>query len=329
MRRRDFIKGIAGTATTWPLAARAQQSPSKIPVVGVLWHAGSAEEEGAYFEALLQGFSDLGYIAGRNIRFEHRFPNEIPDRFRSFAAELVSLKVDVVVAWGSASAPYARGATTTIPIVFGLFADPVGSRLVASLAAPGGNVTGLTSVSPDLSQKRLQLLKEVVPELSRVALLVNLNERNSLLYLSETTEAAGRLGLDLQRFDVHSLDELNQAFDALDKFGAQGLIPVPSGFMFQHKEIIAKLAVTHHLPTCVWSRETLQVGALISYGPDYVAIARHVAVYVDKILKGANPAELPVEQPTRFQFVVNAKTARSLGITFPPHVLAVADEVIE
>lgn len=328
MRRRDFISFVGGAAG-WPFAARAQQLPSKIPVVGVLWHAGSAGEEGVYFGALLQGFNDLGYVAGRNIRFEHRFPNETPDRFRSFAAELVALKVDVIVAWGSATAPYARDATTTIPIVFGLFPDPVGGKLVASLAAPGGNITGLTSVSPDLSQKRLQLLKEVVPEISRIGLLVNPNERNSLLYLAETTEAASRLGLDVQKFDVRSLDELDQAFEALDKFGAQGLIPVPTGFMFQHKEIIAKLAVTHHLPTCVWSRETLQVGALMSYGPDYVAIARHVAVYVDKILKGASPAELPVEQPTRFQFIVNAKTANSLGITFSPRVLAVADEVIE
>jgi putative tryptophan/tyrosine transport system substrate-binding protein len=213
MRRGEFIGLLAGAAALLPQAAPGQQSSRKIPV-GVLWHAGSAEEEGAYFEALLQGFDDLGYLAERNIRFEHRFPNEIPDRFRMYAAELVSLKVDVIVAWGSATAPYARDATTTIPIVFGLFPDPVGSKLIASLAAPGGNITGLTSVSPDL----------IVPEISRVALLVNLGERNSSLYLTQTTEAAGRLGLDLQKFDVRSPDELNQAFDAIDKYGAHDAV---------------------------------------------------------------------------------------------------------
>ncbi len=162
MKRREFITLVGGAAVAWPLVAYAQQA-GKIPTIGVLWHAGSAQEEGAYFNAVIEGFRSLGYVEGSNIRFEHRFPNEIPDRFRSLAAELVSLKVDVIVAWGGTTAPYAKDATTTIPIVFGLYPDPVGNNLVASLARPGGNITGFTSVAPDLAQKRLQFLKEVVP----------------------------------------------------------------------------------------------------------------------------------------------------------------------
>jgi putative ABC transport system substrate-binding protein len=326
IRRREFI-GALGGAATWPLMARAQQA-KKIPTIGVLWHSGSAEEEAPYFNAVIQGFRSLGYVEGRNIRFEHRFPNDTPDRFRSLAAELVSLKVDVIVAWGGATAPYAKDATTTIPIVFGLDPDPVGNKLVASFARPGDNITGFTSFVPDLAQKRLQYLKEVVPGLSHVGLLVRLAERNLSLFVSEITEGARRLGLTLQTFDVRSLSELDQTFDAMDRSGIQGVIP-QGGLMFQGKAIIAKLALTHHVPMCVWSRESLEVGALMSYGPDYVTIAHRVGIYVDKILKGAKPADLPVEQPTKVELLLNSKTAKALGIDFPPHLLVRADEVIE
>jgi ABC-type uncharacterized transport system substrate-binding protein len=326
MRRREFLKVIGAAAAARPLMARGQR---RTPTVGVLWHAGNAEEEKPYFEALLQGFSDLGYVEGRDIRFEHRFPNEIPDRFRSLAAEFVSLKVDVIVAWGSATGPYAKDATMTIPIVFGLIPDPVGSKLVASLAAPGGNVTGFSSFAPDLAQRRFQLLQEVVPGLSRVALLVNPNERSAPLYVNEAAHASRALGLTVQTFEVRSLEELNKAFAALETGDVQAVVPAPGGLLFQGKAIMAKLAIAHRLPICVWSRETLEVGALMSYGTDYVAIARRVAVYVDKILKGTRPADLPVEQPTKFQLLLNAKTAKSLGITFPPQLLGLADEVIE
>jgi len=327
VKRRAFIALFGGAAVVWPMAAPAQQA-EKIPTIGVLWHAGSAEQEAPYFNAVIEGFKGLGYVEGRNIRFEHRFPNDTPDRFRSLAAELVSLKVDVIVTWGGAAAPYARDATMTIPIVFGLDVDPVGNKLVASFARPGGNITGFTNFLPDLAQKRLQYLKEVVPGMSRVGLLAPLADRHLSLFVSEITEGAHRLGLTLQTFDVQSLSDLDQAFDAMDRSGIQGVIP-QGGLMFQGKAIIAKLALTHHLPICVWSKESLEVGALMSYGPDYIAIAHRVGTYVDKILKGAKPADLPVEQPTKVQLLLNSKTAKALGIDFPPHLLATADEVIE
>jgi len=326
MNRREFIT-LLGGATAGPVVARAQQA-EKVPTIGVLWHGGGAEEEAPYFNAVIEGFRGLGYVEGRNIRFEHRFPNDTPDRFRSLAAELVSLKVDVIVTWGGAAAPYAKDATTTIPIVFGLELDPVGNKLVASFARPGGNITGFTSFLPDLAQKRLQYLKEVVPGMTRVGLLGTLADKNLSPFVSEITEGAHRLGLTLQTFDVQSLSDLDQAFDAMDRSGIQGVIP-QGGLMFQGKAIIAKLALTHHLPICVWSKESLEVGALMSYGPDYIAIAHRVGTYVDKILKGAKPADLPVEQPTKVQLLLNSKTAKALGIDFPPHLLATADEVIE
>jgi len=326
MNRREFIT-LLGGATAGPVVARAQQA-EKVPTIGVLWHGGGAEEEAPYFNAVIEGFRGLGYVEGRNIRFEHRFPNDTPDRFRSLAAELVSLKVDVIVTWGGAAAPYAKDATTTIPIVFGLELDPVGNKLVASFARPGGNITGFTNFLPDLAQKRLQYLKEVVPGMSRVGLLAPLADRHLSLFVSEITEGAHRLGLTLQTFDVQSLSDLDQAFDAMDRSGIQGVIP-QGGLMFQGKAIIAKLALTHHLPICVWSKESLEVGALMSYGPDYIAIAHRVGTYVDKILKGAKPADLPVEQPTKVQLLLNGKTAKGLGIDFPPHLLATADELIE
>ena len=326
MNRREFIT-LLGGATAGPVVARAQQA-EKVPTIGVLWHGGGAEEEAPYFNAVIEGFRGLGYVEGRNIRFEHRFPNDTPDRFRSLAAELVSLKVDVIVTWGGAAAPYAKDATTTIPIVFGLELDPVGNKLVASFARPGGNITGFTSFLPDLAQKRLQYLKEVVPGMSHVGLLVSQADRHLSLFVSEITEGAHRLGLTFQTFDVRSLSELDQTFDAMDRSGVQGVIP-QGGLLFQGKAIIAKLALTHHLPMCVWSRESLEVGALMSYGPDYVAIAHRVGTYVDKILKGAKPADLPVEQPTKVQLLLNGETAKGLGIDFPPHLLATADELIE
>jgi putative tryptophan/tyrosine transport system substrate-binding protein len=327
LSRRNFVAALGGAVAGSPLTTHAQQAAG-IPTIGILWRAGSAEEEGAYFKAVIQGFRDVGYVDGRNIRFEHRFPSDAPDRFRTLAAELVSLKVDVIVAWGGNTAPYAKEVTKTIPIVFGLDPDPVRSNLVATLSAPGGNVTGFSSLSPDLAQKRLQFFKEVIPQMSRVAFIANLQEQISSLYLTELTEGARHLGLTLQIFDVRSLEELDQIFDALDKSEAQG-ITATGALMFQGRAMIAKLALTHRLPLFAWTRETFEVGALMSYGADYVAIARRIGTYVDKILRGARPADLPVQQPTTFQLLLNTKTAKALGINFPPNLLAVADEVIE
>jgi putative ABC transport system substrate-binding protein len=328
MRRRKFITLLGGAAAAWPFAARGQQK-EKIPRVGVLWHAASAEEEGPYFRGLIEGLRNLGYIDGRNIILEHRFPNETPDRFRSMAAELVSLKVDVLVGVGSQTAPYVKNATTTIPIIFVFSPDPVGTKLVASLARPGGNATGLTNFAADLIGKRLQFLKLAIPDLSRVALLVNPNTQVARLYIDVTQAAAAKLDLINHTFEARTRDELEQAFDRMAQSGMQAVTINSEGVAFQHKEFIAKLAVARRLPLFVWSRETLEAGALMSYGPDQVAMCRRAAVFVDKILKGANPAELPVEEPTKVEFLINLKTAKALGISIPYGLLATADEVIE
>ncbi len=328
MQRRAFITLLGGAAATWPQAVLAQQT-GKIPRIGVLWHAGSAEEEGPYFRGLIEGLRGLGYIDGRNIILEHRFPNETPDRFRSMAAELVSLKVDVLIGVGSQTAPYVKNATTTIPIIFIFSPDPVGTKLVASLARPGGNATGLTNFAADLIGKRLEFLKSTIQNLSRVALLVNPDTQVARLYIDVTQAAAAKLDLINHTFEARTRDELEHAFDKMARSGMQAVTINSEGLAFQHKEFIAKLATARRLPLSVWSRETLEAGALMSYGPDQVAICRRAAVFVDKILKGANPAQLPVEEPTKVEFLINLKTARALGISIPSELLSTADEVIE
>ena len=326
MRRREFI--IGGAAAAWPLAAGAQQT-GRVPIVGILWHAGSAEQEGPYFRAMVEGFAGLGYVEGRNIKLEYRFPNEIPERFRGMAAELVASKVDVLVGVGVAASAVVKNATSIIPVVFTLAADPVAGKLVQSLARPGGNVTGLTIVSVELSGKRLQLLKDLIPGLSRVALLVNPNEPPARGYIAEGEAAAANLGLTQQTFEARSLEELEPAFDAIARAEMQAVVLGAGGLFYQARASIPKLALARRLPTCVWSRETIEPGALMSYGPDQLAVVRRTAVYVDKILKGASPAQLPVEQPTRLQLLLNLKTAKALGLDVPLHFQQLADEVIE
>jgi len=326
--RRDFITLLGGAAAAWPLTAGAQQA-RKTPRIGVLWHAGSAEEEGPYFTSLLQGFRDLGYVEGKTITFEHRFPNEIPDRFKSMAAELASLHVDVLVSVGNVASPYAKNATTTIPVVFVIVPDPVGTKLVENFARPGGNVTGLSTYASDVVGRRLQLLKEIIPGLSRVAQLVNPNSPASRLHIELTQAAAAELGLTVQRFEARSLDELEPTVDAMARAGMQAITVNPEGLAFQGRAIIPKLALSRRLALCAYSRETFEPGALMSYGVDQRAICRRAAVYVDKILRGTKPGELPVEGPTTFEFLINRKTAKQLGFDVPPTLLARADEVIE
>jgi putative ABC transport system substrate-binding protein len=327
MKRRVFITLLGGAAGV-PLAAMAQQA-GKTPIVGILWHAGSAQEEGPNFTAMIEGFKALGYVDGQNIRFEHRFPNELPERFRSMAAELVSMKVDVLMSVGVTTAPYVRSATATIPIVFALVADPVASKLVDSLARPGGNATGLSMFAAELGAKRLELLKEAIPGLSRVGLLINPNTSFSRPYIDESKAAAVKLGLGLQTFEARTLDELEPAFDMAAKAGAQAISVTPEGIFYQGRANIAKLALSRGLATCVWSKETFEPGALMAYGPDVLGILRHAAVFVDKILKGAKPADIPVEEPTRFQLLISLKTAKAIGLTVPPTLLLRADAVIE
>jgi putative ABC transport system substrate-binding protein len=327
VRRRDFIKAIAGSAA-WPLGAQAQ-STIGIPTVGVLWHAGNPQEEQPYFDALIQGFKDVGYIEGRNIRFEHRFPNEIPDRFRQMAAELVALKVAVIVTVGNVTAPYAKEATASIPIVFLFVADPVGLKLVNSLARPGGNITGQALLGTDLNAKRFELLRELVPQATRVAFLLNPAEPSAATYLTEGQAAANALQLTVLPFELRALNEMESVFERMSQAGVQALVLGPGGLVFQGRSHIAKLALLHGIPTCGWSRETLVSGLLLSYGPNQVEMVRHTPTLVDKILRGAKPADLPVQQPTRFQLIVNEKTAKSLKISIPGSFLVRADEVIE
>lgn len=328
MNRRCFILLIGSLATAWPLVARGQ-STRKMPKVGVLWHAGSAEQEAPFFGALLDGFKNLGYVDGQNIKFEHRFPDELPERFTSMGAELVSLEVDVLVVVGNNAAPYATSLTRAIPEVFILVGDPVGLNLVASLARPGGNITGLASFVAELIPKRLELLKDLIPGLSPVAVLANMNAKITGMYVNLSEAAAAKLGLTIQTFGVRSPDELETAFDTMLNAGMQAVTTNADGLGFTHREVIAKLALARRLPLATFGREALEKGALMSYGVDSIAICRRAAAYVDKILKGARPAEIPVEQPTKFEFLVNLKTANALGIAIPPTLLNRADEVIE
>jgi putative tryptophan/tyrosine transport system substrate-binding protein len=254
----------------------------------------------------------------------------MPERFTSMAAELVSLNVDVLVSVGNAAAPYAKNATATIPIVFTLVADPVESKLVASFSRPGGNVTGLSTFAADLVGRRLQALKEMIPGLSRIAQLVNPNAQASRMNIEVSGAAAAQLGLTVQTFEARSLDQLESAFGAIARAGMQAVtVSQGEGLPFQGRHIIAKLAIAHRLALCAFSRETFEPGALMAYGTDHIAVIRRVGVYVDKILKGANPSELPVEGPTKFELLVNLKTAKAIGIELSPSMLARADEVIE
>ena len=327
MRRREFMTLLGGAAAALPGIARAQQA-GRTPKVGYLWHAGNAEEERPYFPALLEGFARLGYVDGRNIALVHRFPDEKPERFTSMAAELVASNPDVLMG-GSISSVYLKKATSTIPIVFMFVPDPVGLKLVDSLARPGGNVTGLSNFGADLVGKRLQFLKETVPGLARVALLVNSTQPSAQIYVDVTGAAARGLGLALQTFDVRSPAEIEPAFDAMVSAGMQAVMTSSGGLMFQARALIAKLAVARRLPFVAFSRETFEVGALVSYGADQIEMCRRSTVFVDKILKGARPGDLPVEQPTKLEFLVNLRVAKAIGVTIPRNFLAIADEVIE
>ena len=326
MKRRAFIGGLA--ATGLPLTAPAQQA-GRIPTIGVLWHAASPSEEQPYFDALIQGFKELGYVEGRNIRFEHRFPNEIPERFRQMAAELAALNVATIVTVGNQTAQYAKQATATVPIVFVFVNDPVGAKLVNTLARPGGNVTGHSVIGIDLTAKRFELLREIVPQVSHVGLLLNPNEPSAAQYFAEGKAAASALNLTVEPFELRSLNEMESVFARMAQSGVQALALGPGGLLFQGKSDLAKIALAHRMPTCGWSRETLVSGLLLSYGPDLVQIVRQAATFVDKILRGTKPGDIPVQQPTRFQLVVNQQTARALKINIPTSFFLRADEVIE
>jgi len=327
VKRRQFITLLGGAAVAWPLAAHAQQG-GRIPRIGFLWHAGSREEESPNIEAVIEGFAKLGYVEGRNIILEHRFPNEEPERFRTMAAELVALNVDVLMVTAT-GAPYLRDATTKIPIVFVAVPDPVSMRLVQSLARPGGNMTGLSNFGEELAAKRLQLLKELVPGLSRVALLVNRDLLSKGFYIEGSRMAADKLGLAIQVFELTSVEDLEPTFDAMVQAGMQAVTLAQGGFAFSRRATVAKLALARRLALCAYSKTTFDAGALMAYGPNSLDAFRRMAVYVDKILKGAQPSELPVEQPTSFELFINLRVAKTLGLDVPVHLQQIADEVIE
>jgi putative ABC transport system substrate-binding protein len=328
LRRRAFITLLGSAVMLWPVGARTRSRA--VPLIGVLWHAGSAEEEGIYVEALSRGLADFGYVEGKNITLEHRFPAEIPERFESLAAELVALDVDILVAINLMDALAAQRATKTIPIVFVYVADPVASKLVASLAHPGGNITGLSNFAPDLVEKRVEYLKKLSPGLSRVALLVNPNaQAMTRRYIEEAKAAADKLRLVVRPVEIRTADELAVAFSAMQNDQINGVIVTQDGLFYAKRKEIADLALTNRLPAIVYSRETVEVGALASYGPNNYSIFRRAGAYIDKILKGASPAALPVEQPAKFEFIINLKPARALGLDVAPSLLALADEVID
>jgi putative ABC transport system substrate-binding protein len=327
MQRRWFMRLLGAAAFAWPYAARAQQ-PKKIPRIGVLWHAGNAEEEEVYLTALRKGFRDLGYVEGKNIQLENRFPDEKPERFRTLARELVDSKVDVIIAVAGIGAKEVKQFTDTIPIVIATDPDPVGNGLVQSLARPGGNVTGLSLMIVDLSDKRLSLFRELVPNLSRVAILVGARDAFSTRILAGYEKSAKAAGLSTQVIEVANRNQIDRAFEAVAQARFDGAALV--GPMLLNERVqVGESALAHRIPTLSGIAEMAQRGVLLSYGQDIPDYMRKAAGYVDKILKGAKPGDLPVEQPTRFKLVINLKTANTLGVIVPPTLLATADEVIE
>jgi len=304
--------------------AEAQQ-PAKVRKVGVL-RADSPPNLSA--ETFQQAMRDLGYVEGKNIFIEYRYAEGKVDRLPNLAEELVRLNVDVIWALGPAVSP-AKNATKTIPIVITHVSDPVGSGLVASLARPGGNITGLSGFGSELSGKRLELLREVILKLSRVAVFGNPTSPANAQQLREMERAVGELGMKLQYLEVQSPKEIEPALLAASKGRAQAVLINRTPVTAVHYARIAELAIKNRLPTMYPDREFVEAGGLMSYGPDYIYMYRRVAVYVDKILKGTKPADLPVERPTKFELVINLKTAKQIGLTIPPNVLARADEVIK
>jgi putative tryptophan/tyrosine transport system substrate-binding protein len=329
MDRRRFICFAAQGLLGVPFAVRAQQ-PRKIPRIGVVWHAGNAEEEGQYFTSFQQGFHDLGYVEGQTIVFENRFADEIYDRFTNLAAELVALKVDVLVAVTRPAAVAAHAATSTIPIVFVVVPDPVGDKLVDSLAKPGGNATGLSNMIQDVVAKRLELLKEALPRLTRAALLVNPSDTAiARRTIEQVQTAAGLLNVYVLPFEAHAPEELDPVFERIAREDIKGVFTGNDPMFFNERKRIADLALEHRLPLLLQNRPGALAGALMSYGPDSRTMFYRAASYVDKILKGANPGDLPVEQPTKIELLINLKTAKALGLKIPQSLLLRADEVIQ
>jgi ABC-type uncharacterized transport system substrate-binding protein len=326
MKRRKFIM-LLGGAAAWPLAARAQQAEKRY-TVGI-FSAGGENVMPTLNRAFFDALRELGWVEGKNVIFEYRYAENRLERLPELAADLVRLKVDVIAAAGTLAPQAAKQATTTIPIVMTAAGDPLGSGLVASLARPGGNVTGMSLMTPDLGGKRLELLKEVLPRLSRVAVLWNAANPYSALVFKETQAAGQTLDIEVQSLEVRGPDDFDGAFEAARRQHPEALITVEDPLTVSHRKRIADFAREEQLPSLHGVREFVAAGGLISYGASLADLFRRAAYYVDKIFKGAKPRDLPVQQPTKFELVINLKVAKALGLDVPASVLARADEVIE
>jgi putative ABC transport system substrate-binding protein len=326
MRRREFITLLSGAAVAWPMAARGQQAPRKLPTIGFLG-AASASAMSTWTAAFVQRLRELGWIEGRTFAIEYRWANGRSDHFADIAAEFVRLKVDVIVTTGIA-VPALKQATSVIPIVFAVANDPLASELVASLSRPGGNITGLSLQQTDYAGKRFELFREVLPELRRLAILGSVSAPGAMLEMSEVQAAARTLGIEVLTAEIRRAEDIAPAFKTIAG-RADALYICPDALVTTNSIRINILAAGARLPTTYIFREDVAAGGLMSYGPSFPDIYRRAADLVDKVLRGAKPADIPVEQPTKFNLVVNLITAQALGLTVPSTVLARADEVIE
>jgi putative tryptophan/tyrosine transport system substrate-binding protein len=327
MQRREFITLVGGTVAMWPLAARAQQPSAKVFRIGFLGLP-TADSLPKRPEALRAGLRDLGYQEGRDFVIEYRWADGNYDRLPALLADLIRLKVDVIVTHGTPGAMAAKKATSTIPIVMAVVGDALGSGLVSSLARPGGNMTGLTFFNPELAAKRLELLKETIPGLTDAGILLNLANPINEPILLQMSRVAQSLKLELHQFDVRAPTEFEGAFAAMAAKRIGALVVIDDAVALSNAPAVAALALKQRLPSCGWTDFAID-GGLMAYGVNFLDMFRRAATFVDKILKGAKPSDLPVERSTKFELVINLKTAKALGIIMPPALLTRADEVIE
>jgi putative tryptophan/tyrosine transport system substrate-binding protein len=330
MKRREFVKLIAGATVAWPLVARAQQ-PDRMRRIGILSGGPAAEDPDtqARWMALTQALQQLGWIEGRNLQIEYRLAEGNADRGRKFAAELVALNPDVIVAAGTTAVQPLLALTGTVPIVFVNVSDPLGAGLVASLARPGGNATGFAQLEYNLTAKWLELLKEIAPSVTRAAVLRDPTITAGVGQFAVIQSVAPSLGIDVSPINDSNADEIERAVTAFAQTANGGLIVTSSGSAAVHRKLIIRLAAQHKLPTVYYRRLYVTDGGLISYGLDFIDQFRRAAGYVDRILKGEKPADLPVQTPTKYELVINLKTAKALGLDVPQSLLVRADEVIE
>ena len=326
MRRRDFITVVAGVAVVWPLGVRAQTPTGKIYRLGIL-QPGKPPEP--LVDDLRERLKELGYREGRNIAYEYRWAEGIPDRLVELAKELVDLKVDVITTLATPAALAAKNVTKTVPIVFMGVGDPIGAAVVPSLSHSGGNVTGISVLGTELSGKRLEILKEIVPNAAPVAMFWNDTNPGMVLRAREAQNAADRLDLNLQSIGVHDLISFDSAFATINSKQFNALLTLVDPFTREHRQRIIDFAAKRRLPAIYEAREFVDAGGLVSYGPNLSALQRRAADYVSMIFKGAKPGDIPVEQPTKFELIINLKAAKELGLTIPPTVLERADQLID